>query len=325
MLVYLGIFITSFILTYLVKEMAKKKLLMDIPNERSSHDIPTPRGGGMAIVVTWFVALGYLLYTGGITLSLFYALIAGALISIVSFLDDIYTLKSLPRMLVQVVAAATALYFIEGLKSIDLGIVVIENTILVNVIGFLGVIWFINLFNFIDGINGYSSSGAFFIALALFFYVNDNLLLAFAASILGFIPWNWGKARIFMGDIGSTVLGFTIAILVIYYSNTEKLHLLNGLVLTAVYWFDATLTLIKRFINKEKLTQAHKKHAYQRFVQAGHSHQTTTLLVLAINLLLFGLVYAGIQFGIHPVYVLLAAMVLLFTIYQLIGRKKPFE
>ena len=273
-------FFASFILTYVIRYIAQKKSLIDIPNERSSHTIPTPRGGGLAIAITWFVGITYMSYKGYIQNNLYFALISGILLSIISFLDDIYNLKSFPRFIVQCAVAAIALYFIGGLKAIDLGFFIIENLYLLNLIAFIGIIWFINLFNFIDGIDGYAASESVFICVSIFFFVSDNVLLLLAIAVLGFLPWNWDTAKIFMGDIGSTLLGFSICVLFIYFHNTGQFSIVNSLILSSLFWFDATFTLFKRFINKEKLGQAHKKHAYQRIVQSGFSHQKTVLFAI---------------------------------------------
>ena len=309
----------------MVKLVAQKKMLIDIPNERSSHNTPTPRGGGIAIAITWFLGISYLNYLGQINANLYYALLSGILISGISLIDDIYTIKSIPRIAIQSISTIVALYFIGGLKVIDLGFFSFENTFVLNVIAFIGIIWFTNLFNFIDGIDGYSSTGAIVIALALFFFVKDTLLLVLALSVLGFLPWNWQKAKIFMGDIGSTLLGFTIAVLIINYNNTEQFSILNGLIITSVFWFDATVTLIKRFLNKEQLGQPHKKHAYQRIVQFGFSHQKTVLIATTLNFLLFLMVYFSIQFKAFQVLFLGVVILLLFSIYKFIDTKKPFK
>lgn len=319
------ILVASFSLTYLVKLVAQHKMIIDIPNERSSHTTPTPRGGGIAIAITWFFGISYLHFLGQINANLYYALMSGVLISGISFIDDIYTLKSLPRMIVQSISTLIALYFIGGLKVIDFGFFSIENIYLLNVVAFIGIIWFINLFNFIDGIDGYAGSGALLIALALFFFVKDTLLLILASSVLGFLPWNWQKAKIFMGDIGSTLLGFTIAVLIINYNNTAQFSIINGLIITSVFWFDATFTLIKRYLNKEQLGKAHRKHAYQRIVQFGFTHQKTVLVATFLNLILFIMVYFSIQHDLFQVLFLGIVLLLLFSIYKFIDSKKPFH
>jgi Fuc2NAc and GlcNAc transferase len=308
-----------------VKRFAQKKSLIDIPNERSSHTIPTPRGGGLAIAITWFAGITYMNYKGYLQTNLFFALISGILLSTISFLDDIYNLKSFPRFIVQSAVAAIALYFIGGLKAIDLGFFVFENPYLLNIFAFIGIVWFINLFNFIDGIDGYAASESIFICVSIFFFVSDNVLLLLAMAILGFLPWNWDKAKIFMGDIGSTLLGFSICVLFIYFHNTGQFSIVNSLILSSLFWFDATFTLFKRFINKEKLGQAHKKHAYQRIVQFGFSHQKTLLYAMLTNLILFIIVFVSSQSS-HKFSAIYLSFdcILMYCLYRYVDSKKPF-
>jgi Fuc2NAc and GlcNAc transferase len=325
MIIYISAFLTSFLLTYVVKFIAHKKSLIDIPNERSSHNFPTARGGGLAIAATWFIAISYLYYVGSITPNLYYALITGSIISVISFVDDIYNLKSSPRLVVQCIAAVIALYFIGGLHKVDLGFFVIENVLLLNSIAFVGIVWFVNLFNFTDGIDGYAASETIFVSLSLFFFLEDSLLLLFATTVFGFLLWNWDKAKIFMGDVGSTLLGFTICILAIHYHNTSQFSIINSLILTSLFWFDATITLLKRFINKENIGTAHKKHAYQRIVQYGFSHQKTVICAMIINLLLFAIVIGAQATKEFITLYLLLTCTLMYVVYKYIDTKTPFE
>jgi UDP-N-acetylmuramyl pentapeptide phosphotransferase/UDP-N-acetylglucosamine-1-phosphate transferase len=325
MILYLVIFISAFFLTYLVKLMAQKKSIMDLPNERSSHALPTPRGGGLAIAVVWFLGISYLNYVEIISSDIYYALMTGVLIAIISFIDDIYTLPYLPRIIVQALSTAIALYFVGGIGVVDFGFFTIESQILLNAVAFVGVLWFINLFNFIDGINGYSSSGAICISGALYFFTGDILTLILLLSVLGFLPWNWGKAKIFMGDIGSTLLGFTIAVLIIHYNKMAQLSIFNGLIITSVFWFDATYTLFKRYLNKEQLSKPHKKHAYQRVVQYGFSHPKTSLIMIALNGLLFCIATFSDSYPLYSLVFLIVAIIVLFLVYKLIDSKKPFK
>lgn len=324
MVFFFVIFISSFIITYLVREFAIKKSIMDIPNDRSSHSVATPRGGGLAIAITWFAGITFLYFTNNINSNLYFALLSGILISIISFIDDIYNLSSTPRLIVQALCAATALYFIGGLQKLDLGFYVIENKIILTAIAFIGIIWFINLFNFIDGIDGYTASESIFVCIALFILTGENTSLVLAFSALGFLIWNWQKAKIFMGDIGSTLLGFTIIILAIYYQNTNKISLIYSLILTSVFWFDATYTLFKRYLNKEKLSQPHRKHFYQRIVQSGFSHQKTVLFAMFINLILFSLIIVTSKNNKLILISFLINLLLLFIVSKLIDKRKPF-
>ncbi len=315
------LFVLSFLLTYLIKNYYIKNALLDEVNERSSHTVPTPHGGGIAIAFTWFLGLLYLYFTDDINVNLFYALMAGVIISIVSFFDDIYELSPKLRLAVQAIVALVGLYFLGGFENLTFGVFRIENTIMTNVFAFLLIVWYINLTNFIDGINGYVGSEFVFLSVAGLLLFGDLHFGILAVSVLGFLYWNWNKAKIFMGDVGSTLLGYNIAIFTIYYANQEATNLWIWIILFALFWFDATLTLIRRKFKGEKLSLAHKKHAYQRLTQAGWSHYKVTNYAIIINLILFLLVY----FISNIFIVFLIAIMLLYFVVKYIDNKKEFE
>ncbi|MEV9616116.1 MraY family glycosyltransferase [Aliarcobacter butzleri] len=320
-MIYLILLIFSFLLTYFIKNYMIKKSLVASVNERSSHTVPTPHGGGIAIAITWFIGLFYLYFIGQIENNLFYALLFGAVISIVSFFDDIYELSPKLRLIIQAIVAIGGLYFLGGFETLTFGIFDIQNSIFTNIFAFFMIIWFINLYNFLDGINGYAGSEAIFLSLAGFILFGGNHFLVLAVAVLGFLYWNWNKAKIFMGDVGSTLLGYNVAIFTIYYANQEPTNFWIWIILFGVYWFDATLTLIRRKLNKERLSQAHKKHAYQRLTQVGWSHYKVTNYSIVLNILLFAIVYF-----ISNIFVsFLLAFVVLVLSMKFIDSKKAFE
>ena len=320
-MIYLILFLISFLLTYFIKNYMIKKSLVAVVNERSSHTVPTPHGGGIALAITWFIGLFYLYFIGEISSNLFYALLFGAVISIVSFFDDIYELSPKIRLMVQALVAIGGLCFLGGFETLTFGIFDIQNPILTNVFAFFMIIWFINLYNFLDGINGYAGSEAVFLALAGFVLFGGNHFLVLAVAVLGFLYWNWNKAKIFMGDVGSTLLGYNIAIFTIYYANQEATNFWIWIILFGIFWFDATLTLVRRKRNKQKLSQAHKKHAYQRLTQSGWSHFKVTNYSIGINLILFGIVYFVSNIFIAFVF----ALILLILTMKFVDSKKAFE
>ncbi|MCG3672273.1 MraY family glycosyltransferase [Aliarcobacter butzleri] len=320
-MIYLILLIFSFLLTYFIKNYMIKKSLVASVNERSSHTVPTPHGGGIAIAITWFIGLFYLFFIGQIEPNLFYALLFGAVISIVSFFDDIYELSPKLRLIIQAIVAIGGLYFLGGFETLTFGIFDIQNSIFTNIFAFLMIIWFINLYNFLDGINGYAGSEAIFLSLAGFILFGGNHFLVLAVAVLGFLYWNWNKAKIFMGDVGSTLLGYNVAIFTISYANQEPTNFWIWIILFSVYWFDATLTLIRRKLNKERLSQAHKKHAYQRLSQAGWSHYKVTNYSIGLNVLLFAIVYF-----ISNIFVsFLFSFLVLVLVMKFIDSKKAFE
>jgi UDP-N-acetylmuramyl pentapeptide phosphotransferase/UDP-N-acetylglucosamine-1-phosphate transferase len=320
-MIYIILFVLSFFLTYLIKNYAIKKSLIATINERSSHSVPTPHGGGIAISFTWFLGLVYLYSTKQIDYSLFYALMAGIVISIISFFDDIYELSPKLRLIVQSLVAIIGIVAIGGLNQIDLGFYIIENQIVTNIFAFFMIVWFINLYNFLDGINGYAGSEAVFLALAGFVLFGGSHFAVLAVAVLGFLFWNYNKAKIFMGDVGSTLLGYNIAIFTLYYANQESSNLWIWIILFGVFWFDATLTLLRRKRNGEQLSQAHKKHAYQRLTQSGWSHYKVTNYSIVLNLVLFTIVY----FVSNIFVAFLLALVVLFISMKFVDAKKKFE
>ncbi len=320
-MIYIVLLIISFILTYFIKNYAIKKSLVAQVNERSSHTIPTPHGGGIAIAVTWFIGLIYLYFTSEIEANLFYALLVGIIISIVSFFDDLYELSPKLRLIVQALVSILGLYSLGGFETLTFGLFDISNSMFTNIFAFFLIIWFINLTNFIDGINGYVGSEFVFLSLAGFFLFADTHFIVLTLSVLGFLFWNWNKAKIFMGDVGSTLLGYNIAIFTLYYSNLEATNFWLWIVLFSLFWFDATLTLIRRKLNGEKLSQAHKKHAYQRLTQVGWSHYKVTNYSILINIILFAFVY----FISNTFISFLLSLILLYSIMKFIDSKKAFK
>ncbi len=319
-MIYIILLLVSFSLTYFIKEYAIKKSLVATVNERSSHTVPTPHGGGIALAITWFLGLLYLYFTDDIDLNFFYALLVGIIISLVSFFDDIFELSAKLRLIVQSLVALGGLYFLGGFESLDFFVFSIENQIITNIFAFFMIIWFINLYNFLDGINGYAGSEAVFLSLAGFIFFNENHFIVLTVAVLGFLCWNWNKAKIFMGDVGSTLLGYNIAVFTIYYSNQTSENFWIWIILFSLFWFDATVTLIRRKLNGEKLSQAHKKHAYQRLTQTGWSHYKVTNYSIVVNIILFCLVYFISNIFVAFVF----SMAFLSIVMKYIDKKKSF-
>jgi Fuc2NAc and GlcNAc transferase len=297
----------------------KKSLVAEV-NERSSHSVPTPHGGGIAIAITWFVGLFYLYLREDIESSLFYALMAGVVISVVSYLDDLYELSAKVRLLTQSIVALFGLYFLGGLQSLDLFFFSIDNPILTNIFTFFMIVWFINLYNFLDGIDGYAGSEALFLAVAGFILFGGVHFLVLAAAVLGFLVWNWHRAKIFMGDVGSTLLGYTVAVFTIYYANQAASNFWVWIILFGVFWFDATLTLIRRKRNGEQLSQAHKKHAYQRLNQSDWAHDKVVLAAMGVNVVLLGLIY----FLSNVFAAFIIGVLFLYAVMRFVDIKKAF-
>ena len=320
-MIYILLLLFSFFLTYFIKNYYIKNALLDEVNERSSHTVPTPHGGGIAISITWFVGLFYLYFDNQIDDTLFYTLLLGIVISVLSFFDDIYELSPKLRLTVQSFVAISALIILGGFNNITLGIFDISISFFTNIFAFLMIVWFINLTNFIDGINGYVGSEFLFLGLAGFLIFGDAHFVVLGCAVLGFLFWNFNNAKIFMGDVGSTLLGYNIAIFTIYYAIIESSNFWIWITLFGLFWFDATITLIRRKLNGEKLTQAHKKHAYQRLNQAGWSHFKVTNFSIILNIALFLLVYFVSNIAISFV----ISLIILLLSMKFVDKKKSFN
>lgn len=319
-MIYIFLFLLSFGLTYLIKEHAIKNSLLAEVNERSSHSAPVPHGGGIAIALTWFLGLTYLFFSHQINQYLYYALMAGIIISVISYIDDRVELSAKFRLGAQALVAVMGLYFLGGFEKIDLFFFTVDNQIITNLFAFIMIIWFINLYNFLDGIDGYAGSEAIFLCISGYILFGGDHFLVLVSATMGFLVWNWHKAKIFMGDVGSTLLGYNVAIFTLYYANEVSTNFWIWIVLFGLFWFDATLTLFRRYRNKEKLSLAHKKHAYQRLTQSGWSHSKVVIYAIFVNLILFGLVY----FLSNVFVAFFLSIVVLYATMKFVDSKKGF-
>lgn len=283
--------------------------IVDVPNARSSHVVATPRGGGLAIVVV-FLAFIILLALRGIISGEVAAAICGGglLVAGVGWLDDQHGLPAALRAVAQALAASWALYWLGGLPSLNLGVTRLPLGSVGFVLGVVGIVWFVNLYNFMDGIDGLAGTEAITVAGTAALLIGGTRVgllpnpgmteaapgaasIALVSSLLvpasaGFLVWNWPPARIFMGDVGSGFLGFTFGVLAVASENSGALPLLVWVLLLGVFVVDATATLLRRIWRRERWTEAHRTHAYQLAVQAGHTHKQVTLAVLGVNIML---------------------------------------
>ncbi len=275
-----------------------RALALDRPNARSSHSQPTPRGGGLPIVAglvallaLWGLALG-----GGGLPGLWSVLIATALLAAVSWKDDRASLPAGLRLGVQLAAVLLAIGGMVGAPPLTQGLLPLWADLLVTALAWL---WFVNLFNFMDGIDGLSvvETASIALGVALLGWLGGwppailALALFLLAGMAGFLPWNWQPAQVFLGDVGSVPLGFLLGWLLVLAAGQGAWA--AALILPAYYWADATTTLLLRLARGERPWQAHRSHAYQRAVQRGLSHAACSRAVAGVNLLLLALALAA--------------------------------
>lgn len=287
-----GTLLCAFFMTAKLRAYALSNHLIDIPNGRSSHSIPTPRGGGVSIVLSFVLFLPMLLIDKNLSPANVFALLgSGLLVAVIGFLDDHGHIAARWRLLGHFIAAAWSLYWVGGVPSLVVFGFQLEMGYIGYIVAVFYVVWMLNLYNFMDGIDGLASIEAITVCLgvALLYWVSGfeeligpPLLLAFAT--LGFLYWNFPAARIFMGDAGSGFLGVILAILSLQAASVTQNFFWGWLILLGVFIVDATFTLVRRLLRGDKIYEAHRSHAYQYASRMLGRHLPVSLAVGGLNI-----------------------------------------
>lgn len=289
---FLVSFLASMLLIWPLIRLLKKIRILDFPNERSSHAIATPRGAG--IVVVSVIVVGWIMQNAlsnspiPFDSILVVSFLAVAL-AILSWIDDLRGLPPVLRLLAHTAAAAATYHFapfpgpvFQGIfgYGLDMGLTI-----------FFWV-WFINLFNFMDGIDGISAVEMVSVNLGIialgFFAPELKFLSPYSAVLigaaLGFLVWNWPPARIFLGDVGSAPIGYLLGWQILVLSSSGAFA--AALILPAYYLADSSITLLRRYVAGRNVWKPHREHFYQRAVSAGASHKKVSLAVFFVGVLL---------------------------------------
>lgn len=290
------------------KRIGLSKRLLDVPNERSSHETPTPKGGGL-IVVTVCLLLYIVAATVGNSTIRWSYIVGAVLIAVVSWLDDVYDLSAFIRLIVHGIAAVVVILGCGAITTIYVPIVgsPIELGWIGQVITFVWIVWLINAYNFMDGIDGIAGIQAVVAGIAWAvcgYLVEDNTLYLFggviAFSSLGFLVHNWPPASIFLGDVGSAFLGFTFACMPLLFGSTGSVAAswlaVATLAFTWIFVVDAVLTFIRRSLKGEKVWIAHRQHLYQQLVIGGWSHGSVSLLYGTVGSLVAAAFFTAFAF-----------------------------
>jgi Fuc2NAc and GlcNAc transferase len=292
-----ALFLISTVCTGLIRMIALSRGLIDVPNVRSSHTSPTPRGGGLAIVVTLLAVIGVKYAKGVASPTLSAALlVAGPAVALVGLADDVHSVRPLTRLSVHVIACAWCAWSIGILPPIDFGFGAWNLGVAGTICGVIFLVWLLNLYNFMDGIDGIAGLEAISVltiaAVLCERHGGDVSTMYFipevAGSVAGFLVWNWPPARIFMGDAGSGFLGFCLGAVAWATVVAGQLTIWVWLILLGVFIVDATVTLLRRWLHGARLVQAHRGHAYQQLERLYGSHLKVTVGVLCINLFWLG-------------------------------------
>lgn len=310
-----------------MRAYALKKNIIDNPNERSSHSVPTPRGGGVAVVCSYLLALAVLIYSQqlevytGLTL-----IIAGFIIALLGFLDDHGHINAMVRLAIHFLVAIGVVFSLGGFSEVTIfnGF---ELGFVANIIAVLFLVWLLNLYNFMDGINGIASVEAItttasmaILYLLLHTSLNSDILWLLAACVFGFLLWNFPKAKIFMGDACSGFLGLILGILALIALKENLALFCAWIICLGVFVVDATFTLLRRMLTGYKMYDAHRSHSYQIISRRWGSHTPVTLIVATINLLwLFPVAYMTVikQWAYPELAVLIAYLPLILLAFKL--------
>lgn len=280
----------SICLVWGIRHMALRFNVLDQPNARSSHSVPTPRGGGAAIAVLG-VGAAALAHDWPARVWLSF-IMGGLIVAVIGALDDVRPLPVIWRLTAQTIAAVLVVLPLHGLAD---GLEPSRGWLslaLIELVQVVATVWLINLFNFMDGIDGLAAVQAVFIfgaACWLIWAANTHFrpltLLALAGASAGFLVWNFPPARIFMGDVGSGFLGFAIASAALGTANAGVLNVWVWIILSSPFLCDATVTLLIRALRRQRVYEAHRSHVYQRLARRWRSHGAVTLLYAGIDLL----------------------------------------
>ena len=267
--------------------------ILDVPNPRSSHVVATPRGGGVAIVLTTLSALVILGSVGAANSALLTGILGGgALVALIGFADDRAHIAPRWRLLGHLIAALWVVAWLHGLPSLPVLGFSVDLGWMGYVLAAIYLVWILNLTNFMDGIDAIAGVEVISVCLGgavLYLMAVPNSTqwippLVLASATLGFLVWNWPPAKIFMGDGGSGFLGLMLAALSLQAAWVEPRLFWSWVVLLGVFVVDATVTLFLRVSRGEKFYEAHRSHAYQHAAQKAGAHLPVVLAVGAINL-----------------------------------------
>lgn len=326
LILFCVLFVASLAGTRALITSLTRRAVIDVPNERSSHVVPKPRGGGIAVVTVMLAGwIGWLALQEALDSKtlLLAGLTAG--LAILSFIDDMKNLPARLRLLVQ--AAAVAAGLLVTVPDIGFTNGLVPVWIELPIAGFAWL-WFVNLFNFMDGIDGITgvetiSIGSGLLGLSMLGGGAASIqipALAMVAAIAGFLVWNWQPSKIFIGDVASIPLGFLAGWMLLETGAASGG--LSGwaaaLLLPGYYLFDATFTLIRRVLRRENVFEAHRQHFYQQATQQGFSHAGACLAILALNIILIAL--ALLVAPAYPVLSVLAGLGLVIVLCLLFRR-----
>ncbi|WP_341755395.1 UDP-phosphate alpha-N-acetylglucosaminyltransferase [Candidatus Tisiphia endosymbiont of Ptychoptera albimana] len=323
---YSFLFLLSFIatsfLTWLLISSLPSFGVVDIPDPRRVHSRITPRGGGLAIVIVVIIALIAYEYFSTKTLINSIKIVPLLLIiSSISFLDDLISIPIFVRLIFHIICSTIAIFLFL------FPVVLFHHELPLYIdfmLSIIGLIVFLNIYNFLDGIDGISGAESIHLSITILILcylksdiiVNINFIIVLNIIILacsiGFLIFNWHPAKIFLGDVGSISLGFLLGLCLLLIS-ASSVHLFVASSIASLYYLaDGGLTILIRLVNKEKIWQPHLKHFFQKAVRNGKSHKEVVSRIIICNILLMVLSIISLYFPLLSI--IFAILVVMVTI-----------
>lgn len=298
----LGLFGLSVVLTGFYRKYALSRQILDIPNQRSAHTTPVPRGAGVVFVVLFLAVMGWTMPMQWVPLSCLFG------VACLGYWDDKVSIAAHYRILIQTGLCVSILIYLHTIPDLEFGAWRYHWGMVSGIVlGTVFLVWMLNLYNFMDGINGLAGFEAICVCVGIVLVCHwapvsydTQPLMMLAAVVLGFLIWNFPYAKVFMGDAGSGFLGLLLGVWSLQAGNQYPPLLWSWLILLGVFMVDATLTLCRRFVRKQALHIAHASHAYQHATRRLGSHWKVTLSVVSINVVWLWPIAVSVGAGYLP-------------------------
>lgn len=302
--------------------------MYDFPNDRSLHTEAKIRGGGAAILISFIIFTSILYFLEYIPSKLFLSQVIGSItLGVIGWIDDKKGLSAKFRFSIHIILAVIALILCNGFSSINNIKIIVNLSFIGNIIMIFYIVWMINLYNFMDGIDGLAISQALIpsIFLAMYFGLHGEIEVSLLSMVLifssvFFYNYNWPPSKMFMGDVLSGFLGYYFAIMTFYLYNELHYSFFLIPVLMTVFIYDSTATLIKRVIRKEKIWEAHNEHYYQKFAKI-YGHKKVTVCIICLDILLYLPAYLLIKFPKYDILLTIIAYSFISIFIWIAGKK----
>lgn len=282
------------VLIGIYRHLALRSEWLDVPNHRSSHEVATPHGAGVIILLVYCVYLAYALLTGALGTALLPLFLTPVLVGVIGAIDDFHSVPSSLRLALYLCVVSVAVVLEIPLQSLDVGGWLLSSQWLLMPLTILAITWLINLYNFMDGINGIAGFEFLFVIGAVLWLAQGHtssmdlsLLLGVAAAVVGFLLWNFPAGKVFLGDVGSTFLGCMLGILIVYSASHWQLSPWVWGILLGGFVVDTTFTLLTRLLRGDRWFDAHRSHLFQILSRRWGSHSRVVGALILANLFWF--------------------------------------